>query len=57
MKWDIFMLLRYILGDSGGVGRVDGIFAWCFNRGAKSFYPCKRRRRDRLPLGLLGLLG
>ena len=33
------------------------VFSWCFNRGAKSFYPCKRRRPDRLPLGLLGLLG
>ena len=33
------MLLRYILGDSGGVGRVDGIFVVFFNRGAKSFYP------------------
>ena len=56
MKWDIFMLLRYILGDSEElVGST--VFSWCFNRGAKSFYPCKRRRPDRLPLGLLGLLG
>lgn len=55
MKWDIFMLRRYLLETQEElVGST--VFSLCFNRVLKSFYPCKRRRPDGLPLGFLGLL-